>query len=124
MRRFRLLWKVSIVNFGMEFPSVAETHLNLLPHTLFIGFWNETKVFKQPEVVGVANLEEFPAIVDHGVVHFAANGTFLRQGWILAVEEVEVVVEGVHCKFWDGVSQCCRNTFESIASHHDPRTLE
>ena len=71
------MWKVSIVNFGMEFPSVAETHLNLLPHTLFIGLLNETTVFNQSKVVGIANLEESPAIVDDGVVHFAADGTFL-----------------------------------------------
>ena len=82
------MWKVSIVNFGMEFPSVAETHLNLLPHTLFTGLWNETTVFNQSQVDGVANLEESPVIVDNGVAHFATDGTSLSCWQIFAVEEV------------------------------------
>ena len=82
------MWKVSIVNFGMEFPSVAETHLNLLPHILFIGLLNETTVFNQSEVVSIANLEESPAIVDNSVAHFAAIGTFVSWWQILVVEEV------------------------------------
>ena len=82
------MWKVSIVNFGMEFPSVAETHLNLLPHTLFTGLRNETTVLKQSQVVSVANLEESPTIVDHSVAHFAADGTSLSRWQIFVVEEV------------------------------------
>ena len=45
-------------------------------------------VLKQSQVVGVANLEESPAIVDHCVVHFATDGTSLSCWQIFAVEEV------------------------------------
>ena len=72
--------------FGMKFPCVAKTHLDLWLHTIGPKLFHKQTIVRRPQILGVDNLEESPPAGDNGVADFVADDKSVRGGQIFAVQ--------------------------------------
>ena len=72
------------MGFGMEFPSVAETHFDLLFDII-------PRLVNEMTMAGIDNLDESATPTDNAVTNFAADGVFLSQWQVFVVAEIAVL---------------------------------